>query len=221
MSRGGRTSPNAQQPSANVNAAPTQSASHQSNGKAKNETHMPPSLRYGFLALLFSLAILLAAMGIYISTSNTGRNITSQEAALVDTTKFQAVFLNGGQVYFGKIKQLNSKFLAIEDIYYLRVNQQIQPDGTTKTDNQNISLAKLGSELHGPDDRMVINQDQILFWENLKKDGQVVKAIDDYKKNGEKTPSNDAQGTTNTNPTPTTTPTTPPATPPASADEDE
>jgi len=103
------------------------------------------------------------------------------EEKYVDKNKFQAVFLNGGQVYFGKIRSLNSKYVTLDNIYYLRVNQQVQPNQTTSNNTQaaaqDVSLAKLGCELHGPTDAMVINREQVLFWENLKDDGQVVTAV--------------------------------------------
>jgi len=103
------------------------------------------------------------------------------EEKYVDKDRFQAVFLNGGQVYFGKIRSLNSKYVTLDNIYYLRVNQQVQPNQTTSNNTQaaaqDVSLAKLGCELHGPTDAMVINREQVLFWENLKDDGQVVTAV--------------------------------------------
>jgi len=43
-------------------------------------------------------------------------------------------------------------------------------------------LIKLGSEIHGPDDEMIVSKDQILFFENLKKDSQVSASIDKYSK---------------------------------------
>jgi len=107
----------------------------------------------------------------------------NSEKKYVDNSKFQAVFLNGGQVYFGKVQTLNEKFITMNNIYYLRVNQQVQPNqSTTSAANQDVSLAKLGCELHGPTDTMVINREQVLFWENLKADGQVAKAITAYVK---------------------------------------
>jgi hypothetical protein len=48
---------------------------------------------------------------------------------------------------------------------------------------------KLGCELHAPFDQMVINRDQVTFWENLQDDGQVAKAVATFKKenpNGQK-----------------------------------
>lgn len=103
------------------------------------------------------------------------------EASFLDKSKYQAVFLNGGQVYFGKVKDLNKSFLTMDNIYYLRVNEQVQPEqGEQNQAQQDISLAKLGCELHGPEDEMVINREQVTFWENLKDDGQVAKAIAEF-----------------------------------------
>ncbi len=126
--------------------------------------------------LLITVSLLLGALTLYLSIGG-----TNSEAKYVDETKFQAVFLNGGQVYFGKVRTLNNRFITIDNIYYLRVNQQVQPNQSeTTTTNQDVSLAKLGCELHGPTDVMVINRDQVLFWENLKEDGQVAQAISKY-----------------------------------------
>jgi hypothetical protein len=102
----------------------------------------------------------------------------SREDKYVDPTKHQAIFLNNGQVYFGSITDLNKDFLTLANIYYLRVNQQVQP-GQQASQND-VSLVKLGCELHGPQDIMVVNRDQITFWENLKDDGQVTTAIAEY-----------------------------------------
>ena len=110
----------------------------------------------------------------------TFRNSDKGEARYVDTSKMQAVFLNGGQVYFGKINSLNSEYMRLSDVYYLRVNQQVQPDATQSTATNDISLVKLGCELHGPEDQMIIKSSQIIFWENLKNDGQVAKAVEEF-----------------------------------------
>jgi hypothetical protein len=97
----------------------------------------------------------------------------------IKTDRYQAVFLTNGQVYFGKLANVKSDYVELSDIYYLQVQQSVQPTDTTKTSTENpqVSLAKLGSELHGPEDQMKINRDQVLFWENLKDDSKVVDAI--------------------------------------------
>jgi hypothetical protein len=83
------------------------------------------------------------------------------------------------QVYFGKLANVDDRYVKLSDIYYLQVQQTVQPDQNAANQNNNpqVSLAKLGSELHGPEDAMYVNRDQVLFWENIKDDGKVVKAI--------------------------------------------
>jgi hypothetical protein len=101
----------------------------------------------------------------------------------VKSDEYQAVFLTNGQVYFGKLSGVNDSYVKLNDIYYLQVQQSVQPSDKKKTDDQSqVSLAKLGSELHGPEDSMNISRQQVLFWENLKNDGKVAQAIDNYKK---------------------------------------
>lgn len=90
---------------------------------------------------------------------------------------YQAVFLTNNQVYFGKLTESRGNYAILTDIFYLQVSQPLQPSQP----NPNVSLIKLGSELHGPIDRMEINRDQILFVESLKADSQVVQGIEKYK----------------------------------------
>lgn len=100
-----------------------------------------------------------------------------------------AVFLTNGQVYFGKLSKKNSKYLVLTDIFYLQLAQSPQPEGQqNNANNQNqqnqVSLVKLGSELHGPVDRMEINREQVLFIEEMKEDSKVIEAIERYEKEG-------------------------------------
>lgn len=156
-------------------------------------------LRIAQVGLLFLTAVLVVAVAAFIATGGPGKS----ENSYVDSKKLQAVFLNGGQVYFGNIEDLNGKFLSMSNIYYLRVNQQVQPNQSSNSSSSNdISLVKLGCELHGPTDSMVINREQVIFWENLKDNGQVAKAVDEYKKSnpGEQKCDTASQSTTtNTN----------------------
>jgi len=151
------------------------------NGPAKKRKKNPFSgIKLASVALLFSATALVIAVVYFVAVGKTGGG----EAKYIDTTKLQAVFLNGGQVYFGKIENLNSKSIRMGNIYYLRVNQTVQPNQTNnqQANANDISLVKLGCELHGPKDEMLINRDQVIFWENLKDDGQVAKAVADYVK---------------------------------------
>ncbi len=97
---------------------------------------------------------------------------------------WQAVFLSNGQVYFGQIAKQNKAEIKLEDIYYLQVTRPLQQtaEGEAPANPQGeLSLVKLGNELHGPTDAMYINRDQVLFIEDLKDDSNVVTAIANYK----------------------------------------
>ena len=130
----------------------------------------PKWLRYISVALLFSLTIIVVAVVGLIHYSGNDEN------RLVNTSDYQAVFLANDQVYFGKIKAVNTKYLDLQDIFYLN-NQSSQGSSSTTSSSTNLQLVKLGCEVHGPYDEMVINTSQVEFWENLRSDGQVVKAI--------------------------------------------
>lgn len=160
--------------------APTSSNDHPSvvsTPKSSKSKRVPglANLKVITVVLLYSLTVLIVALTVYAFVLG-GRD--NSQSKYVAKDAYQAVFLNGGQVYFGKITSSNSKYMTVADIYYLRVNQQVQPGQTAQ--NNDISLVKLGCELHGPQDQMVVNQDQVVFWENLKTDGQVAKAVKQF-----------------------------------------
>jgi hypothetical protein len=110
---------------------------------------------------------------------------TTQEQG--PTSGYQAVFLTNGQVYFGKLSGTTASYATLTDIYYLQVTsppiQGSQEGQAQPQQQQQLSLVKLGQELHGPVDEMKINRDQILFYEDIKEDGRVMQAIREYQKN--------------------------------------
>ena len=158
----------------NTSASPRPQA-NTNNSKKKAGRNLPFN-RISTVILLFSSTIILLGLVWLIAMTK-----DNNEAKFVDSSKMQAVFLNGGQVYFGRINALNNDYVRVNDIYYLRVNQQVQP-GDNQQAQQDISLVKLGCELHGPEDQMLINREQVVFWENLKQDGQVTRAIEEYRR---------------------------------------
>lgn len=107
----------------------------------------------------------------------------SGEEKKTDSNKYQAVFLTNGQVYFGKLKDESGNYVKLTDIYYLQAkDQQVQPKDAAAADQSNLTLIKLGKELHAPADEMNISRTQVLFWEDINDDGKVKQAIDEYKK---------------------------------------
>ena len=168
-------------------------------GKAKKFKIRNNGFRILAGLLLTCITLLLVALLVYLFVYQNDK----ADLAPVQSDRYQAVFLNSsdGQVYFGKLSQLNKDYYQLTDIYYVRVTT-VQPSDSESTAQQQISLAKLGSEIHGPEDAMYIAKDSVMFWENLKEDGQVVTAIREYQKNGPQTPAEPAQ--TNTTDTTTT-----------------
>lgn len=138
------------------------------------------------LYVLYAIVVIAIIYLVY-ATQGFGlwKNQGGEEAK---TGQYQAVFLTNNQVYFGKLEAINSHYATMSDIYYLQV-QQLQPKDESTTGNQKLTLVKLGNELHGPVDKMKINTDQILFWEDLKEEGKVVQAIKQYQEKGPTTES--------------------------------
>jgi len=160
--------------------------------------------------------VLLIAIGWLIFS---GDGTASSESKQVDTTKYQAVFLNGGATsgsvayttYFGHITKLTSSYMILKNVYYLTTS-------STGSDQSqaNPQLTKLGcQQLHSPYDEMVINRNQVAFWENLQDSGKVVQAIKQFIQQNPNGPncsatSNSSNSTTNTqSTTPSSTSTTP------------
>jgi len=101
-------------------------------------------------------------------------------AKVVDSSKYQAVFLTNGQVYFGKVSGEKKSYVAVSDVYYMVLKQPLQNQKKEGEDQEQAkpeyTLVKLGKEMHGPTS-MSINKDQILFIENLSDDSKVVTTI--------------------------------------------
>lgn len=168
-----------------VQQQPAQSQSQGSTRETFSEMASATASSKGLAGKLLVISLIIvsiavtAFVGFAIISGFGGQNVVKGD-------QYQAVFLSDGQIYFGKLSDIDQEYAVLEDIYYLQVEQQVQPvtEDEQQEDQPRISLAKLGSELHGPEDKMLINSDQILFWENLKDEGQVTQAINDYQANG-------------------------------------
>ena len=109
--------------------------------------------------------------------------VRTSTAATIDSSKYQAVFFTNGQVYFGKLTSVNSGYMKLTNIFYLQAQAsktESQNPQETSDKSSDVQLIKLGNEVHGPDDEMIISKDQVLFFENLKKDGKVTDSIKQY-----------------------------------------
>ncbi len=151
--------------------------------------------RIGAVVLIAAVVILLVALIALVAFGG-----PKDEDSYVDTNKLQAVFLNTGQVYFGNIKSLNNKYYVLTNIYYLQTSNG--SSSSSSSSNTSVTLVKLGCELHEPYDQMVINSQQVTFWENLQSDGQVAKAVATFEKdnpNGQKCTDQSSSSTSTSN----------------------
>ena len=185
----------------NRSVQPQTPASHAAVGGSPGTTKRSRSNRGQWgrvitITLVAALVVLLVALVAFIGFSNNNND----ESKYVDTGKLQAVFLNTGQVYFGNIKTLNNRYYVLTNIYYLQTASS--STSTTSTASNNVSLVKLGCELHQPDDQMVINTSQVTFWENLQSTGQVAQAVQTFEKdnpNGQKCSDQSSSSSSTTN----------------------
>jgi len=161
-------------------ASTAQSAARPQTAGAQHVKQKRLSGKWKKIALIAGVVLLVVALGYGAwRTFGGGTGIVSN--------RYQAVFLTNGQVYFGKLTRMNAEYYQLTDIYYMQATSSTgstdpkNPQETSQAGG-NVQIIKLGDEIHGPEDKMIIGKDQVLFYENLKtKDGsKVVSAIADY-----------------------------------------
>ena len=80
-------------------------------------------------------------------------------------TRYSAVYLNTGDIYFGKLSWFPRT--TLRDVWFL------QKEG----EGQGVALSKFENAFWGPKDRMVINKENIIWTTELTEDSEVVQAI--------------------------------------------
>ena len=63
-------------------------------------------------------------------------------------TEYKAIFLDNGQVFFGRLEEVGPSYIMLKDIFY--VQSQVIQQEKDKKEVRNI-LIKRGNEWHGPD----------------------------------------------------------------------
>jgi hypothetical protein len=163
-------------------------------GSSNGDFKQSKLYKWSFIALLISGTLLFIATIFFIAF---GRPL-QREDRYVAKDKYQAVFVNvngtnGGQVYFGKVAALTPQYIRLTDVFY------IQNQSSGEQSSSSYNLVKLGCELHGPTDEMLINRSEVFFWENLKGDGQVAQKAAEWHKqnpNGQKCSAANNSGST-------------------------
>lgn len=151
------------------------SPAHQASPREDRRKRRFPLIPVGIAAVV----IAVAALGYFLISGMQGGGTA------IDSSKYQAVFFTNGQVYFGKLKPFNGEYLRLTEVYYLQTQAGAESESEnpqqTSSNQGNVQLIKLGNEIHGPEDEMIISKDQVLFYENLKDEGNVAQSIKKYK----------------------------------------
>lgn len=127
------------------------------------------------------LAVLLLVAGVFLFKQ------TTSIASEIDSNRFQFIKLQNtidGPEYFGKLSVINDDYYRLTDVFYLKRKTSDtnanNEESVEDVDASDFELIKLGNELHGPDDEMIIPRQNVLYFENLKSDGTVSKTIATY-----------------------------------------
>lgn len=132
------------------------------------------ALRRIFVIVLIVIGLILLSLAVRTQLFRAGfaTLFAPSAAEVIDRNLYQAVFLAGGQVFFGKLQEQGDHYFALSDVFYLSVPDQAGAQG---------QLIKRGNEIHGPKDPMIIPVNEVLFIENLRDDSQVTTAIRKFK----------------------------------------
>lgn len=95
----------------------------------------------------------------------------------VDSSKYQAVFLSNGQVYFGKLHDYYIGRPYLTNVYYIQSPTSSSSNSGSAQADTSQQLVKLGSEVHAPENEMILNKSSIVFVENLTDKSKVVQLM--------------------------------------------
>ncbi|PID99126.1 hypothetical protein CSA80_03365 [Candidatus Saccharibacteria bacterium] len=174
--------------SAPESSAHTPTPRHTTNKQRANDT-VPRWLNILTVAVLFGVAILMFLLTMLFMR----KDAKDGEFAFVSDKQYQAVFLNNGQVYFGKVTAMGDQYIKLAGVYYLTQNATTGANGQQQTTGD-YTLVKLGcQQIHSPTDRMFINRSQVTFWENIESDGRVARSIQEFQEKNPNGPNCDEQ----------------------------
>jgi len=99
---------------------------------------------------------------------------TSRPRVKLDTP-YQAVLLDSGLVYYGRIQGADTAFPVMTDVFYVQTQTNPQTKEVTNV------LTRRGKEWHGPD-KMILNRRHIMLIEPVSPDSKVAQLIAETKK---------------------------------------
>jgi hypothetical protein len=120
-----------------------------------------------FLLILVLLFLICSSLFLFSGCEDKGEKLSF-------STEYQSVFMNNGQVFFGKIENAGGNYPLLKEVFY--IGRQAGPEGQ---EVKNI-LIKRGNEWHGPE-YMYINKQQIAVIEPISPTSRVAQLIKEAK----------------------------------------
>ncbi len=110
-----------------------------------------------FYTIALIIAIILLGILVYISFIN----------KVDKKPTYHAVFLRTGDMYFGKLSRFPK--LTLSDVWFIQRNVDEKQGG--------FNLMKYSNAMFGPEDKMEINKENVVWISKLRNDSQVVNYI--------------------------------------------
>ncbi|MFA6135916.1 MAG: hypothetical protein WC705_00970 [Candidatus Paceibacterota bacterium] len=106
------------------------------------------------IALLVVLVVLLIFVAGFLYWKGTANG-----------SDYYAVYLDTGDIYFGKLSRF--PYLSLSNVWYLNKDSQ----------TQNLALSKFKESVWGPEDKIKINNDKVVWIVKLSSSSQVLNSI--------------------------------------------
>lgn len=128
------------------------------------------------LIIILLFVLVIAFIGVSLWQDGTFRNISQ---TLRFKNSYQAVFLNNGQLYFGKITEITNAYIIMDRPHFLQLaqepidqeEQEVQPE---------MKLISIKDEFHKPKDFILIEKSSVIFIEELRSVSQIADAIENF-----------------------------------------
>ncbi len=125
--------------------------------------------------LLWTIIVALAVIAIgavgWLVWSNAKSGATG-----IDSSRYQAVFLEDGRVVFGKLTPFNEESFKLTNVYALGATEEAEGESSTEASNK-LQLVPTVSNVHGPEDAMIIMKAKVLYFQNLRTDSEAARLI--------------------------------------------
>jgi hypothetical protein len=115
------------------------------------------------LIILLIILVIVLVLGIWLGVKILGRE------NLESPSKYSAVYLQTGDIYFGELSWFPWPSLKNVWLVQRSVDQQNQVQ---------LGIVPLKNSFWGPTDKIYLNPKQVVFWTNLRKDSQLIKALE-------------------------------------------